>query len=396
VRKAQLSVRRRERAAERAGFPLAEDAVPLEGAKELADELALIHKGKGKPAYLIFGAESYLVRTAAQALTEALAASSSAEIVPMDTGEKSAAELLQSLLSLSLFASARVIVGRNFMHLLAGEEADELLQGLQAISPGSALVLVAQQGEGAAESRIDKRVRGFKGIGKLGAILEFPIQKAETLALWLVEEAAKDGKKLTPAAANLILARVGNDMELLRAELEKALLYCMERTTIDATDLTLLVGRSHEEAVWEIADAVMRRDARRAVMLIEDQLAVGVHPLVLMTLLIRQARHLLQARLLWEEAGRPEIRDYRRFQMRFSGAHAGRFGKGADDVTAIHPFASFKRFEAARRHDAAPLRRMLSRLRRADRDAKSGGGAGAREVLEETVLDLCALAREVA
>jgi hypothetical protein len=35
---------------------------------------------------------------------------------------------------------------------------------------------------------------------------------------------------------------------------------------------------------------------------------------------------------------------------------------------------------------------MLARVRLADRDAKSGGGAGMRETLEEMILDLCAVA----
>ena len=69
---------------------------------------------------------------------------------------------------------------------------------------------------------------------------------------------------------------------------------------------------------------------------------------------------------------------------------AGAFGGGPDDVTTIHPFASFKRFEMAQQHDVAELRRVVARVRRADRDAKTGAAAGPREVLEELVLDLCA------
>ena len=169
----------------------------------------------------------------------------------------------------------------------------------------------------------------------------------------------------------------------------------MEKPAIDAAELEHLVVRSREEAVWEMAEAVMQRDPRRAIALVEDLLAAGTYPLVLMTLLVRQARHLLQARLLWEEAGRPAFRDVRGFQSRVAGAvETGRFGKGPDDVTTIHPFASYKRFDAARHYDVDALRRMVGRVRRGDRDAKSGGGAGAREVLEEMILDLCAMARD--
>lgn len=368
----------------------------IEGARELAAELAAIKRGAAKPVYLVFGAETYLVRTAADALASALAAASNAETVRVDADGKNAAELLAPLVSLSLFASARVTVVRNFAHLLTGESGDALVQGVESgLAPGSALVLVSAHHGG--ESKVDKRGRGYKGLAKLGAVFEFGPQDADALAAWLREKAQEAGKKLSPDAAALLLQRVGTEMETLKGELDKAVLYCLDQDRIDARDLEKLVGRTREEAVWEIAEAVMQRDPRRALALVEDLLAAGTYPLILMTLLVRQARHLLQARLLWEEAGRPAFRDIRGFQARLGGAAgSGRFGKGPDDVTTIHPFASYKRFEAAQRYDVMALRRMVARVRRGDRDAKSGATAGPREVLEEMILDLCALAREAA
>jgi DNA polymerase-3 subunit delta len=369
----------------------------LEGANELASELAAIKKGAAKPVYLLFGSEPYLVRTAASALIDALSAVATAEVVPVDAAGKSARETLAPLAMLSLFAPARIAVIRGFSHLLSGEEADVLLKELEQIAPPNAAVFLSAQQEGAGDSRVDKRVRGFKGISKIGAVLEFGTQTPQALAEWLRAQAAQEGKKLGAEAAQLLLDRVGLDMDQLRSELDKAILYKLGRETIDVKDIADLVGRTREEAVWEISEAVMRRDARRALILIEDQLAAGVFPLVLLTLLVRQSRHLLQARLLWEEAGRPPFRDLRGFQARFGRTlQIGRFGKGPDDVTTIHPFACFKRFEAAQTRDSESLRRMVARLRQGDRDAKSGGGAGAKEILEEIVLDLCALAKEAA
>jgi DNA polymerase-3 subunit delta len=368
----------------------------LEGANEVAAELAAIKKGAAKPVYLVFGSEPYLIRTATGALVEALSRVANAEVVPIEAPGKSARETLAPLAMLSLFAPARIAVIRGFSHLLSGEEADVLLKELERITPPNAAVFLSTQ-EGAAESRVDKRVRGFKGMAKIGAVLEFGTQTPEALAEWLRAQAAQEGTKLTAEAAQLLLDRVGLDMDSLRSELDKALLYKLGRDTIDTQDIADLVGRTREEAVWEISEAVMRRDARRALLLIEDQLAAGVFPLVLLTLLVRQSRHLLQARLLWEAAGRPPFRDLRGFQARFGRTLApGKFGKGPDDVTTIHPFACFKRFQAAQSRDAESLRRMVARLRQGDRDAKSGGGAGAKEILEEIVLDLCALAKEAA
>jgi hypothetical protein len=116
-----------------------------------------------------------------------------------------------------------------------------------------------------------------------------------------------------------------------------------------------------------------------------------------LTLLVRQTRHLLQARLLWERAGRPAFRDVRGFQARVAGSwEAGVFGQGADDVTTIHPFAAFKRFEAARAHDLRELRETLVRLRRAEADLKTGAAEGADQVVEDLVLELAARGRRAA
>lgn len=366
----------------------------IRGSQELRAELDAVRKGKGRSVYLLFGSEPFLVRTATEAIVGALAEVTDAEVVRTDAEGKPAAFVLEPVASLSLFASTRIVVVRNFAHLLTGDEADRLLDGLAHVGEGSALVLAATGGDG---DRIDKRVKGYKGLVRRGAVLELNQQKPDALALWLRDRAKDDGKELAPEAAQLLLDRVGPDMEMLGTELEKAVLYCHDRDRIAAADLVDLVGKSREDAVWDITEAVARRDPVRAMMLVEDLLATGTYPLVLLTLLVRQARHLLQARLLWEAAGSPSFRDIGGFRSRVQGTfESGVFGKGPDDVTSIHPFASFKRFEAARGHGIAELRALVARLRRADRDAKTGASAGPREVLEELVLDLCTGGRRAA
>jgi GH35 family endo-1,4-beta-xylanase len=76
-----------------------------------------------------------------------------------------------------------------------------------------------------------------------------------------------------------------------------------------------------------VGEAVASGDPGRAMALVDDLLAAGAYPLTILTLLVRQTRHLLQARLLWEEVGMPGFRDVRGFQARVaSGWEAGRFG----------------------------------------------------------------------
>lgn len=360
----------------------------LKAGGEIRAQLAAIQKGKTHPVYLLHGSEGFLVRAAADALVKALAEASGAEVVRVDAAGKPPEAVIEPLAALSLFAPARIVVVRNFAHLLGGEAADRLLAGLDAgVGEGSALVLVAPGDTG---EKVDKRLKGFKGIQKRGAVLELNEPRPEEVRTWLAQRAGESGKVLPREAAELLMHRVGADLQRLNMELEKAVLYCGDADRIEAADLEKLVGKSREDAVWDVAAAVAARRPARAIELLEDLLARGIYPLVVLTLLVRQTRHLLQARLLWEELGRPRFRDVSSFGATVKPAvDAGAFGGGPDDVTTVHPFRTYKLFELATQHGVEELRGMLVRLRRADREAKTGAAAGLPELLEELLLDLC-------
>jgi DNA polymerase-3 subunit delta len=365
----------------------------ITGARELSTELKAIRDGKPKRVYLVFGTEPYLVRNGAQSIADALAQSSGATVERVDAEGKPPAFVLEPVTALSLFSSSSVAIVRNFTHLLTGDTADVLLAGIDAgLADGSALVFMAT-GQGPSD-KVDKRVKGYKGLAKRGAALELNTQRLEHLAQWLRDKAAEEGKRLAPDAVDLLLHRVGHDMQVLRMELDKAVLYCKDADRIDAADLEHLVGKSKEDAIWDVSEAITRGDSVRAMEIVKQLVTLGTYPLVVLSLLVRQTRHLLQARLLWEEAGSPAFRDMGSFQSRVASRYEnGAFGRGADDVTTIQPFATFKRFEAARGTTTSELRHSLARLARADRETKTGAGEGANELLSELVLDLCAASR---
>jgi DNA polymerase III delta subunit len=88
--------------------------MPIQGGKELGIELARIRKGDGKSIYLVHGSERYLVRTAAEALARAFAETKGTEVARVDAAGLSVDAVLEPVVSLSLFCSARVAGVRNF------------------------------------------------------------------------------------------------------------------------------------------------------------------------------------------------------------------------------------------------------------------------------------------
>ena len=304
----------------------------IEGAKELAAELKAIKSGKFKPVYLVFGSESYLVRESAEAIGRALVEATGSDLARVDGQGQPSAAITGPAAALSLFSTGTIVLARNFGHLLTGDEADRLLAEIDA-GVGETSAIIFQATQSSPVDKVDKRVKGYKGLVKRGSALELNEQKPEHLVEWLRRRAADAEKNLPVPAAEFLLERVGADMALLKSELEKAILFCHDAKAIGVPDLERLVGKSREDAIWDVTEAVSNGDAPRALSIFEDLVTTGTFPLVVLTLLVRQTRHLLQARLLLERAGDPPFRDYRSFQARVGPqVPKGAFGGGADDV----------------------------------------------------------------
>ena len=82
----------------------------------------------------------------------------------------------------------------------------------------------------------------------------------------LVGEARRLGFALEPAAARVLVDRMGANPVRLRNELERLALWAGEGGRVGAADLEAMVSDTSEAAVWALSDALLERDpAKRRV-----------------------------------------------------------------------------------------------------------------------------------
>lgn len=227
----------------------------------------------------------------------------------------------------------------------AASAVDALVAYLGDPSPATCLVLTCR----------DELASGHplcRAVAARGRLVPAGLPGRGDLAAWARSYVqATWGKALAPDAAGLLVDRCRHERILLRGELDKLACYVGEREAISAGDVLAVVGKTREESVFELLDAVGERRGALALRLVREYGDRGEEPLALLGLL---ARHV---RLCWQAKA-----------MLAQGVAAGEIGRRL----GVRPFVAEKTVRQARKLDEPYLRRALEAILAADLSIKSG------------------------
>lgn len=304
--------------------------------------LSAIPKRPPQGAYLFLGPDFHSRREARQAIVAAALGEEDREsgMTQLDLSETTIASVLDEASAMSLFASRRLIWVSNAeaalpKRLTAKDDDDGVGATLAAYvrnpTPGTTVVFEASRfgfdGEDKAKS---DRVRKFYAALP---VVEFPpISPAEAMRL-AKETAASLQLKLTPAQIDRVVTALDADAGRIIVELEKLSLFAGQRAVRDE-DLTGLVPNASSATIFELVNALARRDRARALGVLDTLVREGEYlPLVLTFLatLFRLALAASEARL----AGGPQLQSH--FQKLGIAMWPARAAQVADTMRAFPP-----------------------------------------------------------
>lgn len=173
------------------------------------------------------------------------------------------------------------------------EQLGELIaQGLPA---GNCLILTAET--------VDKRKKIFKIIAETGEVVYFGKTLKESAQKGnLIKEAQKllqnYDKKLTTAAWTALGKKTGWELRRSMVELEKLIFFAGDRHLIEENDVEEVVGRTKEESIFDLTSALGEKNQLAALTALKALLDQGMHHLMVLSMLIREIRFMLQARIL--------------------------------------------------------------------------------------------------
>ncbi len=267
------------------------------------------------------------------------------------------AQITDAARTLPLLARQRLVRVRGLDDRRAQSFMERLLpEYLERPSSTTCLVLEAE--------KVDRRLRWTKRVAEIGEIRECsgPKRPAEARD-WVEARLRAQGRRAARGAAAALVEQVGLDLDRLAQEIDKACLYAGERTEVDAEDFAAVGSGVRPLALYELTDALGRRDLVAALRRLAGLLEQGEPPLVILAALANHFRRLVRARDC-EPLESAEI------ARRLS----------------IHPFAAEKLAEQVRRFDAPRLRVCLAAAREADHALKGGAPLAPRIALERLLL----------
>ena len=248
-----------------------------------------IKKGQLKSVYLLFGTETFMVRSYRDRL---ITAALGKKIPELDgdmnftryTGTNvSPKEVSENAQTLPFFAEKRVILidGSDWFK----KSSEDVVKCISSI-PESCLLIFT-------EKNVDKRLSEYKTVTKCGLAAEFGEQDIEELRKWIVIHVDKNHKKITRGAVERLLQSTGSDMSSILIELEKLYSYCLYKEAIETQDVEELCHVKVQDRGFEMIDLMARKRRNEALRLYYDLLELKEPPQKILALMERHFRILI-------------------------------------------------------------------------------------------------------
>jgi len=213
--------------------------------------------------------------------------------------------VMDALQTLPFFGGGKLVWLKNANFLADNQvgKTNAALDGMETILDYVEQTLPPEVKFLLSASAVDKRRSAFKRLQKLADLRVF--DKPDTSrAGWedevmpvVARRAEEMGITFDQDALEMLVQLAGEDTRQLDSELQKLSLYVGERERITLDDVRAVVPLSRAGIIFEVGNAIGRRDLRRALELVRTLIYQGQNPVgILLGAIVPRVRSLLLAR----------------------------------------------------------------------------------------------------
>ena len=246
---------------------------------------------------------------------------------------------------------------------------------------------------------VDKRKRLYKYIQEHGVILDLAVDPGSSAAAKRDQEKVvkdllhstltKYGKEIEPQTISIFLERVGFHPVAAVMEAEKLALYVGDRKLITREDVDAIIGRTREEALFELTEAVTSGKTENALRILDHLQSSGVHGLAILATLRNHIKKLLLVRSL-QGVRSPSYSKSLSFPV-FQKSYLPKLKEGREEWTNLlwknHPYGLFMLFRQAARFHCENLQEKLQELLTAEYRMK-GSPVDSRLIMDSLLFNL--------
>lgn len=248
--------------------------------------------------YIFHGDDAHSLK---EQLDDLLASQGDPSMLELNTtrfkGTVSVGQLRQACDAIPFLAERRIVIVENALSSNNSRDfVDQLLEYLPHLPDFTRLFFIESQA-----LRSNHRLLTFAEKQENGFARLFTRPEGRALENWVRKRVKEQGGEIEPHAIHMLVSSAGNDLALLANEVEKLVLFRLDRGPITADDVNALCPYVAEASIFDLVDALGARDGHKAASLLQTKLAEGADPFYLFAMIVRQFRMLLQTRELAEQ-----------------------------------------------------------------------------------------------
>ena len=222
-----------------------------------------IHQKKYAPVYFLMGEEPYFIDVISDTIEEEV----------LDETEKAFNQIVlygrdvdidtvaTHAKSFSMMGGYMVVIVKEAQDLKNIEDFEKYLD----VIPATTILVFDYK-----YKKLDKRRAMAKKIEKMGGVL-FESKKLydSNIPGWIQGYMAEKGYSITPKATQMLTDFLGTDLHKVRNELDKLIVALPKQKKIDDADVERNIGISKDFNVFELQNAIGRRDVVKALQIVQ-------------------------------------------------------------------------------------------------------------------------------
>ncbi|MEI7818450.1 MAG: DNA polymerase III subunit delta [Desulfuromonadales bacterium] len=253
-----------------------------------------LKKGSIPTVCFLYGEEQFLVERAVNTLLK-IAIDPSLKDFNFNVffgNESKGVDIIDSAQTLPMFSERRAVLVKRAEQLKA-DALETMLPYIQNPAPGTCLLLTG--------TKIDQRKKFFLELKKHGVIVEYKRLYDNKLSGFIQSESVAQGKPIETAAAELLSALIGNNLQELSSQIEKLVVYAGPKQRITVDDVRVMASNSKAFTAFELAKFLGMRDVPNSIRSLDALFLNGEEAPMILGAMARHFRQLWRVRELLDK-----------------------------------------------------------------------------------------------
>jgi DNA polymerase-3 subunit delta len=243
--------------------------------------------GKIASCYLLTGAEEFLIEGCLTRIMEKFI-DPETRAFNLDVfygGQVEAVQIVDTANAYPMLSDARLIIVKE-LHRISPAGMALLAGYVEKPSPTTRLVLVSE--------KIDSRVKAVARIKAASEHVELKPLYDNQIPVWIEAYLHERGYSISYQAVLLLQAHVGNNLRAIVNEIDKILINKRKDVKIEESDVQQNVGLSRKFSVFNLNDAISRRQPAKALEILHQMLVGGEPPTRILAMITRHFINLIK------------------------------------------------------------------------------------------------------